>query len=193
MISIGFLSEAVLLGLALAMDCFTVSIVCGLQKTVKLKRALLIAFCFGLFQGLMPIIGGALAGVFKSSVESVGHWIAFTLLFIIGLKMIMDGRSFSIKTKTFDVSSLKVILLLSIATSIDAFITGMGMSMQYNVGRQLLSGFIIGLITFIMSLIGWKSGEKVNFIKPRFALVTGGLILIAIGVKNVIAYYLQLM
>ena len=190
MISIGFLLEAVLLGLALAMDCFTVSIVFGLQKTVKLKCALLIAFFFGLFQGLMSIIGGGLGGVFKSSVESVSHWIAFSLLFIIGLKMIMDVRSFSIKTKTFDVSSLKVILLLSIATSIDAFVTGMGMSMQYNVCRQLLSGMIIGLITFIMSLIGWKSGERVNFIKPRFALVIGGLILIAIGVKNVIAYYL---
>lgn len=189
MFSIGFFIEAFLLGLALSMDCFTVSITCGLQKTLKLRRALLMAFLFGLFQGLMPLLGSFLGDIFKEAISFIGHWIAFSLLTVIGLKMIMEGRSFSIKTKTFDVSSLKVILLLSIATSIDAFFTGVGFTMTHTLTQQIVTCSIITLVTFVMSLIGWKSGEKVYFIKPRFALVLGGIILIALGTKNVITHY----
>jgi len=189
MFSIGFFIEAFLLGLALSMDCFTVSITCGLQKTLKLRRAILMAFLFGLFQGLMPLIGSLLGDIFKSAISSIGHWIAFSLLAVIGLKMIMEGRSFSIKTKTFDVSKLKVIILLSIATSIDAFFTGVGFTMTHTLTQQIVTCLVITLVTFVMSLIGWKSGEKVYFIKPRFALVLGGIILIALGTKNVITHY----
>lgn len=190
MFSIGLFLEAILLGLALAMDCFTVSITCGLQKTVRLQRALLMAFLFGLFQGGMFLFGSVAGSVFKSAVITVGHWVAFSLLFIIGLKMMMEGRSFSIKTKTFDVSQIKVLLLLSIATSIDALVTGIGFIMNHNVGQNLATCLVIGIITFILSLVGWKSGEKVHFIKPPFALMIGGIILIVIGLKNIIAYYL---
>lgn len=190
MFSIGFFFEAILLGLALAMDCFTVSITCGLQKTVRLQRALLMAFLFGLFQGGMFLLGSVVGGVFKSAVITIGHWIAFALLFIIGLKMIMEGRSFSLKTKTFDVSQIKILLLLSIATSIDALVTGIGFIMNHNVGQNLTTCLVIGIITFILSLVGWKSGEKVHFIKPPFAFMMGGIILIVIGLKNIIAYYL---
>lgn len=187
--TIGFFLEALLIGLALAMDCFTVGITCGLQRTIKLPRAILMALCFGVFQGGMPLIGSLIGYVFKGSVISFAHWIAFTLLFIIGLKMFMEGRSYSLKNHTFDVSSFKVILLLSLATSIDAFVTGIGFGMQYNDVQVAVLTLVIIAVTFVMTLIGWKSGEKLKFVKPPFALIIGGLILIGIGVKNLLAFY----
>ena len=190
MFSIGFFIETLLLGVALAMDCFTVGITCGLQKTIKIERALLMAFLFGFFQSAMFLSGSIAGGIFKDAVVTIGHWVACSLLFIIGLKMVMDSRSYSIKTKTFDVSQIRVLLLLSIATSIDAFVTGIGMIMNHNVGQNILACFIIGIVTFVLSLIGWKSGERVNFVKPPFALFIGGMILIAIGVKSIIVHYL---
>lgn len=104
----------------------------------------------------------------------------------------MDGKNFRLKEKVFDVSSFKVIILLSIATSIDALVIGISFAgMNWVVGEQLLSVFIIFLITFILSLIGVRMGEKIHFIKPRFALVFGGFLLIAIGLKTLLQYYLQ--
>lgn len=106
--------------------------------------------------------------------------------------MIMDGRNFKLREKVFDVSSFKVIILLSIATSIDALVIGISFSgMNWVVGEQLLSIFIIFFITLIMSLIGVRMGEKIHFIKPRFALIFGGFLLILIGVKSILQYYLQ--
>ncbi|MBP3252931.1 MAG: manganese efflux pump [Bacteroidales bacterium] len=188
--SIAFLSEAFLLGLALSMDCFTVSITCGLQKSLSLRRALFMAFMFALFQGLMPFLGCVTGGLFKQAVEYSAHWISFALLFILGLKMIMEGRRFTLREKLFDTGSFKVILLLSIATSIDAFLAGIGFAMHQTFFQQVFTSVVITVITFVMSLIGWKMGERFTFIKPRFALSLGGVILILLGVKSLVIHYL---
>lgn len=191
MFSIGFFIQAIMLGLALSMDSFTVSITCGLQKTMSKTRILFLAFSFGFFQALMPLIGSILGSFILGFVESVSYWIAFALLFVIGLKMIIEARNFSLKSKIFDVSSFKVIILLSVATSIDALAVGLSFDgMQWVVGEQLIAVLIIFLVTFIMSLIGVKMGEKIHFIKPRFALTLGGMILILIGVKTVLQHYI---
>lgn len=191
MFSIGFFIQAIMLGLALSMDSFTVSITCGLQKTMSKTRTLFLAFSFGFFQALMPLIGSILGSFVLGFVESVSYWIAFALLFVIGLKMIIEARNFSLKSKIFDVSSFKVIILLSVATSIDALAVGLSFDgMQWVVGEQLIAVLIIFLVTFIMSLIGVKMGEKIHFIKPRFALTLGGMILILIGVKTVLQHYI---
>ncbi|MBR1769160.1 MAG: manganese efflux pump [Bacteroidales bacterium] len=191
MLSIGFFIQAFFLGLALSMDCFTVSITCGLQKTLSKKRTLLMAFFFAFFQALMPLIGSVFSSFAFDFLESMTSWISFALLFIIGLKMFLEGRNYKLKEKVFDVSSMKVILLLSIATSIDALIVGISfVGMGWVVGEQLLAIVLIFVITFIMSLTGVKTGEKVNFIKPPFALITGGLILILIGVKTILQHYI---
>lgn len=191
MFSIGFFIQAIMLGLALSMDSFTVSITCGLQKTMSKTRTLFLAFSFGFFQALMPLIGSILGSFILGFVESVSYWIAFALLFVIGLKMIIEARNFSLKSKIFDVSSFKVIILLSVATSIDALAVGLSFDgMQWVVGEQLIAVLIIFLVTFIMSLIGVKMGEKIHFIKPRFALTLGGMILILIGVKTVLQHYI---
>lgn len=192
MFDIEFFIQAIILGVALSMDCFTVSITCGLQKTMSKKRTFLLAFCFAFFQGFMPLLGSVFTSLLYDFIEAISSWISFTLLFIIGVKMIMDGRNFKLREKVFDVSSFKVIILLSIATSIDALVIGISFSgMNWVVGEQLLSIFIIFFITLIMSLIGVRMGEKINFIKPRFALIFGGFLLILIGVKTILQYYLQ--
>ncbi|MDO5759724.1 MAG: manganese efflux pump [Bacteroidota bacterium] len=191
MFSFVFFLQALTLGLALAMDCFTVSITCGLQKTLTTFRKFVLAFSFAFFQAFMTFLGSLLASFFYDFIVDISAWISFTLLFIIGIKMIMEGRKFSLRNKVFDVTSLKVILLLSIATSIDAMIVGMSFAgMEWVVGEQLISILMIFLVTFILSLIGERMGEKIRFIKPRFALFLGGAILIIIGLKTILQHYL---
>lgn len=192
MFNIGFFIQAIALGIALAMDCFTVSITCGLQKSMSKSRTLLLAFCFAFFQAFMPLLGSVLTSFFYSFIETISAWISFSLLFIIGIKMFIDGKNFRLRDKVFDVSSFRVIILLSIATSIDALVIGISFSgMNWVVGQQLMSIFIIFLVTLILSLLGVKMGERINFVKPRFALILGGFILILIGVKTILQHYIQ--
>ena len=188
MISLAYILEILFLSVALSMDSFTVSITCGLQKTLTKKRTFLLAFSFAFFQALLPLLGALLGDAFSSIMSKADHWIAFALLFIIGLKMIMDGRNFKLKEKIFDVSSLKVIILLSLATSIDAFIVGISFSMMWTIIQQVIAILAIFIATFLFSFMGVKMGEKVHFIKPRIALFTGGAILILIGVKTLIEH-----
>ncbi|MEE0267080.1 MAG: manganese efflux pump [Bacteroidales bacterium] len=188
MISIGFIIEVILLAIALSMDCFTVSITCGLQKCMCKKRSLLLAFCFGIFHVLMPTLGTLLGEGFHYFMENFDHWIAFVLLTIIGIKMIMEGRQFKLKEKIFDISSIKVILTLALATSMDAFIVGIGFPLKYTFTQILVALAIIFVTLFTISLIGIKMGERVRFIKPRFALFLGGIILIGIGVKTLLEH-----
>lgn len=191
MFSISFLLQAFTLGIALAMDCFTVSITCSLQKTLTISKKLFLAFSFAFFQGFMTFLGSLFASFFYDFIVDISAWISFTLLFIIGIKMFMEGKNFSLKNKLFDVTSLKVVILLSIATSIDAMIIGMSFTgMNWVVGEQLMAILIIFAVTFILSLIGERMGEKIRFIKPRFALFLGGAILIIIGVKTILQHYL---
>lgn len=192
MFSIGYFIEATLLSVALAMNCMTVSITCGLQKSLTKKRTLLMTFSFAFFQAFMPLIGSILSSLLSGFIEGISAWISFSILLVIGIKMFMDGKHFRLKDKVFDVSSLRVILLLSIATSIDALIVGIGfVGMGWKVGEQLLALCIIFFVTFLMSLLGVRMGEKIHFIKPRFALIIGGVILVAIGVKALVQFYLR--
>ncbi len=188
MITFSYLSEIVFLAIALSMDSFTVSITCGLQKTMSKRRTLLLALSFAFFQGLLPLLGALIGDAFKYFMEQADHWIAFILLCIMGIKMIMDARRFSLKEKVFDVSSFKVIVLLSLATSIDAFIVGIGFGMKWNFARQIVAVAMIFLATFLLSLLGVRMGEKIRFVKPRFALMLGGVILILLGAKTLIEH-----
>lgn len=188
MISVAYILEVIFLSIALSMDSFTVSITCGLQKTLTKKRTILLTFSFALFQALLPLLGALLGDAFGIFMSKADHWIAFALLFIMGIKMILEGRNFKLKEKIFDVSSLKVIILLSLATSIDAFVVGIGFSMMWTIWQQLIAVAVIFFITFLFSFIGVKMGERVYFIKPRIALFLGGAILILIGVKTLIEH-----
>lgn len=188
MMTIGFLVQTLLLSLAVSMDSLTISIVCGLQKTLTLKRGFFMASMFGFFQGLMFFLGAISIGMFRSSIEGIATWISFALLLCIGIKMIMEGRAFTLRKKTFDITQNVVIFLLSLATSIDSFFVGMGMGLEYEAKQSLITAIITTLVTFSMSVFGWKMGEKMYFIRPRVALFLAGAVIIGIGLKNLLVF-----
>lgn len=182
------LIEHILLGLALAMDCFSVSIASGLiLKQYRMKPILLMAILFGVFQGLMPMFGWLLSISFGQYVEHIGHWIAFALLLFIGCKMIYDYLHDS-DTPSFNPNKPTAIITLAIATSIDALAVGVSfMCMGMTTFTSIISPVvIISIISTIMSLsgsiIGISLGKRFKF--P--AELIGGLILIGIGIKILI-------
>ena len=178
--------EILLTSLGLAMDAFAVSICKGLSmKKFDIKKGLIIGMYFGLFQGLMPLIGYLLGSTFQDVIVSIDHWIAFVLLGLIGFNMLKEGLS-----KECDVVNDKVnfkeMLPLAIATSIDALAVGITFAfLKVNIIIAVLS---IGLITFVMSFIGSKIGNKVGCKYQKKAQIMGGFILIFIGLKILIEH-----
>ena len=102
--------------------------------------------------------------------------------------MVIDGRHFKLSEKIFDVSSTKVIITLAIATSIDAFVVGISFGMTWSLLQQVLAVLMIFVATFVFFFVWVKMGERIHFIKPRFALVMGGVILILLGAKTLIEH-----
>ena len=186
------LVEIILLAFALAMDCFTVSIVCGvIVKRFRGGIAFRLAVLFGFFQALMPFIGWLLTSSFQSYLEAVDHWIAFGLLAVIGIEMIGDAFK-SGDDKTIDPYTLKSQVLLAIATSIDALAIGISFACTgySSVGQLWLPLGLIGVVSFVMSLVGFVLGARFGTavtkrIKPE---LLGGLILIGIGVRILIEH-----
>ena len=184
------LVELLLLALALAMDCFTVSVVCGvLVRRYKAGLMVRLAFLFGFFQAFMPFVGWLLTSCFSSYLEAVDHWIAFGLLFIIGVEMIADAFKAE-EEKTIDPYGLKSELLLAIATSIDALAVGISFACTgyTEIGQMGTPLLLIGVVSFVMSLIGFGvrfGGTVTRRIKPE---LIGGVILIGIGIKILIEH-----
>lgn len=181
-----YLVEFLLLGAGLAMDAFAVSICKGLaMRKVNKKQAVIIALFFGGFQAIMPVIGWLLCKGFQTYIEAFDHWIAFALLAFIGVKMIIE----TLREKEDDVVieemdpplDMKEMLMLAIATSIDALAVGISLAA---LDRPIVeSASIIGAVTFVISIIGVYIG---NFFGNRYkkrAELTGGIILVLIGVK----------
>lgn len=178
-----------LIGLSLSMDAFSVSVTNGLCiKNIKFKQAFLISLFYGFFQFFMPLIGFFAASIFGKYIETVDHWIAFVLLFFIGLKMISEALE-KIKGKKEDCPlnlGFKILLLQAIATSIDALAVGVGLGA---IKIPLLSSCImIGIITFILCFIGVYIGKKAGDIFKGKAEILGGTILIGIGLKILIEH-----
>ena len=186
--------EVILIALALAMDCFTVSVVSGvITRKNRWGKVLRMAFLFGFFQALMPFLGWLLIHYFQSSVEAFDHWIAFGLLAFLGIKMIKDAFS-SEEEAHMDPTQLRTQLVLAVATSIDALAVGISFSCTgYDTVAQLsLPLLIIGVVSFIFSVaghtLGVRFGEAVaRRWKPE---LLGGLILIGIGVKILLEHLL---
>ena len=170
-----------LIALGLAMDSFSVSIANGLAtKTFKISKALTIALSFGFFQALMPIFGW-LAGEFIADyLSTFDHWVAFALLTLIGVKMIYE--SITDKPNNFlGAYSIKVILILSVATSIDALAVGLSFSF---LGIPIFfPALIIGVVAFLMSFFGVYIGRRFGKILKNRIEILGGLILVIIGLK----------
>ena len=170
------------LALGLAADAFTVSISCGLLiQRIKINKALKIALFFGAFQYLMPLIGWSAGINFSHFIADFDHWIAFSLLSIIGGKMIYESCQLEHERKKFNPLDFSTLLLLAIATSIDALAAGLGLALLKN--SIILVATLIGLVTFGLSFIGVFIGHKIGDRLNNKIEIVGGLILISIGSK----------
>lgn len=173
--------EITLLGIGLAMDAFAVSICKGLSmKKMNWKNAIIIALYFGIFQALMPVIGYFLGTTFEGLVTKFDHWIAFALLLAIGGSMIKEAFSKDEENKN-DKVDFKTMSVLALATSIDAL--AVGITFAFFEVNVLLAVTIIGLITFIISIIGVKIGNRFGDKYQSKAELMGGIILILLGIK----------
>ena len=186
--------DILLIAVALAMDCFTVSMVSGVMtRKMFWGRNLRMAFLFGFFQAAMPFIGWIAIHYFQSSVEAYDHWIAFGLLLLIGGKMILDAFNEEDEA-TFNPLNLGTQLTLAVATSIDALAVGISFSCSgYGTVQSLILPLaVIGLVSFIFSIAGLLLGVRFGgAVARRFKPeIIGGVILIAIGVKILLEHLL---
>ena len=172
--------ELILIAVGLSMDAFAVSICKGLSvEKVRPKHMLLAGLYFGGFQGLMPVIGWALGVQFESLIESVDHWIAFGLLLVIGLSMIREACSKSEELN--DDFGFRTMLLLAVATSIDAL--AVGVSFAFLQVSILPAAGLIAATTFVLSAAGIRIGSVFGAKFKSKAEFVGGVILILIGTK----------
>ncbi len=175
-----FLS-VLLIGIGLSMDAFAVSLCKGLAlKNPSVKSIVVVGLWFGAFQMIMPIIGYYLGSSFYSLISDYDHWIAFILLAVIGLNMIRE--SFSDEEEGIDANlGIGTMLMLAIATSIDALAVGISLAMTGD--GIFASASIIGLTTFVLSAIAVKLGSRFGDRFGNKAELLGGIILILIGLK----------
>ena len=181
--------ELLFIGIALAVDCLTVSLATGItHKAINKKYALAMSLSFGLFQAIMPVIGWQATVFFDKFIQEVDHWIAFALLSYIGWKMLCNKDDNT--NNSSHKNSILLILSLSIATSIDALAIGITFACvgYKTIESILIPIFIIGLISFIFAISGYTIGaiigEKAKIPIEKY----GGIILIIIGLKILIEH-----
>ncbi len=175
------LLELVLLSIGLAMDAFAVSICKGLAlRNARWKHAAVVGLWFGGVQALMPLIGYLLGSRFAEAITAFDHWIAFGLLLLIGAGMIRESFSKE-EEKTGDSLAFRTMLLLAVATSIDAL--AVGVTFAFLSVRIIPAICMIGCITFVLSALGVRLGAVFGMKYKSRAEIAGGIILILIGIK----------
>ena len=176
-----------LIACGLAMDAFAVSVASGFTiKSLRIKNALTIAFFFGSFQTTMPVIGWLAGHNLREFISEIDHWIAFGLLCLIGLKMIYESSKLDQGNNNRNPLNLMVLLMLSIATSIDALAVGLSLSLL-NV-LIVTPALVIVIITFLLSFLGVYIGNRFGHFFEKKIEFAGGLILIGIGIKILIEH-----
>lgn len=175
------------------MDALSVSIASGAQiKEARLGHAARIAFFFGLFQAVMPLIGAFAGASFKSQISAIDHWIIFFILSFIGGKMIYEAKFLRNSGRDRkDPSSFRILLLLAIATSIDALAVGISLSFLMDINSILHASIIIGAVTFVLCFFGVIAGDYLGHLCEDKTEIAGGLVLIAVGVKILIEHLFQ--
>jgi putative Mn2+ efflux pump MntP len=176
-----------LISFSLSMDAFAVSVSCGIcGRPRKWGLIARVGLYFGGFQALMPVLGWLAGTRLKGPIASVDHWVAFGLLALIGVKMIHE--SFAIGVKRFDPRKHRVLLMLAVATSIDALAVGLSFAL---LGKGILvPALVIGTVTFCVSCAGVMIGDRVGSTFEKAAEILGGLILIGIGLKILLEHTL---
>jgi len=175
--------DIILIAIGLAMDCFAVSIACGIYiKKIFSWPTFRIALLFGVFQAFMPMIGWLIGTSFRSYIEKFDHWFAFIILFFLGSKMIYENfKRNDLNKKCLNPYRWAVALTMSIATSIDALAVGFTFSfLRMNLWFAI---FIIGITSFILSLFGFFFGHHYYQRIKIPAELFGGIVLIGIGTK----------
>ncbi|AEF82232.1 manganese efflux pump MntP family protein [Leadbettera azotonutricia] len=201
------MASIILIGLSLSMDAFAISVSSGITiKGLKPYHALRAALFFGLFQFIMPVAGWYLGYSFASYIKNFDHWIAFGLLAFIGGKMVVEGaREIKKDTSTnddsitvnsdckckdkSDIRSMPCLLSLSIATSIDALAVGLSFSLLGN--TIWLPAMGIGIVTFLVCMIGFEASRLIGPLLGKWAEIAGGLVLIGIGAKILLEHLLS--
>jgi len=176
----------ILIAVGLSMDSFAVSISNGLTiRDLKFGYAVLIALFLSVFQGSTPVLGWFIGTEIEKLIADYDHWIAFILLGIIGIKMIIDAKK-SNGELNIEKLSIKTLVAQSIATSIDAFVVGISFAvLKTGIITPIL---IIGITTFLFSMIGLRIGKFLGYKVGSMASILGGLVLIGIGAKILIEH-----
>lgn len=176
--------ELFIIGISLSMDAFAVSICKGLSVgKIKSKHMILAGIWFGGFQALMPLIGYMLGSTFEQYIVSIDHWVAFILLGIIGFNMVKESREEEHTDASF---AFKAMLVLAIATSIDAL--AVGVTFAFLKVDILMAVTLIGITTFVFSAAGIKIGSIFGTKYKSKAELFGGIVLIAMGTKILIEH-----
>lgn len=184
------LVEILLLGVALSMDAFAVSICKGLSvQKLKVRHALCVGIYFGVFQAMMPAIGYLLAFKFEHLIDAFSHWIAFGLLLIIGANMIKEALE-NDEEQVNDSFGVRTMLVLAVATSIDAMAVGVSFAfIPLSLSELVRAVIIIGCTTFLFSAGGIKIGNVFGAKYKNRAELAGGIVLILIGLNVVLNHY----
>ena len=185
--------ESLLLAVGLSMDAFAVSVCKGLgMKKARLKHSCICGAWFGGFQALMPLIGFWVGSLFADAIRTFDHWIAFGLLVFIGINMLREAfdKEECCGCEEADLS-FKTMLVMAIATSIDALAVGISLAMT---GKSDVTVYItigmIGIVTFLLSGIGVKVGNIFGSRYEKKAQATGGIILVLLGIKILLEHLL---
>lgn len=174
--------EQFLLALALSIDACVVSFTYGITQREKvLKASFLLALFTGAFQGLMPLLGGLCTHCVRNYIEPFSKWIVFIIFMYLGINFIKEAFEKEKQTKEL---SYKVLFLIAIATSIDAFSAGIPLCL--NCSNLYCPIVLITIVTFINSLIGFQCGRVFTNFKPKYLEIIGGAILILLAIKVVL-------
>lgn len=175
------------------MDAFSVAIAIGAAGRQYSRLALLrLATAFGLFQFFMPVLGWLLGRTVVSYIADYDHWVAFGLLTIVGIRMIKEYFDKDDKERTKDPTKGWTLLLLAIATSIDALAVGISFAFEdvFNINIYI-AGTIIGVVCFIITALGMIFGKALSKVLGRKAVLIGALVLIGIGIKIVVEHIVE--
>lgn len=181
--------EVLLIAFGLAMDAFAVSLGAGTTRHINGPRPVFrLSFHFGLFQALMPVVGWLLGSTVQRWIAPFDHWVAFALLAFVGVRMIRSGLDLSGEAQTTDPSRGATLIMLAVATSIDALAVGLSLAVL-SVGI-IYPAIVIGVVAAAMSLLGIFLGGRLGKAFGKRMEFLGGLILIGIGVRVVISHLL---
>ena len=181
------LTTVFFIALSMAMDAFAVSLGSGVKIGPGPRPVFRIAFHFGLFQALLPILGWLFGNTIEPLVNGFDHWVAFALLSAIGIKMLYEAFKKS-GEKKINITRFPTLLILSVATSIDALVVGITLPLLEI--PLYLSVIIIGFFAFMFSITGYFLGHRIGKVIGNKMEIIGGTILIGIGIKLLIEHLL---